>query len=62
MEVGDRDHAAAAVGAHGLHVRIQHAHGHCHAGELRVPRLVGAFACGRIVNPLTARSRSGWTS
>jgi len=26
-------------------------------GEVRVPRLLGVFACGRIVNPITARSQ-----
>jgi xanthine dehydrogenase YagR molybdenum-binding subunit len=26
-------------------------------GEVRVPRLLGVFACGRIINPLTARSQ-----
>jgi xanthine dehydrogenase YagR molybdenum-binding subunit len=26
-------------------------------GEVRVPRLLGVFACGRILNPLTARSQ-----
>jgi xanthine dehydrogenase YagR molybdenum-binding subunit len=27
------------------------------SGEVRVPRLLGVFAAGRIVNPLTARSQ-----
>jgi xanthine dehydrogenase YagR molybdenum-binding subunit len=26
-------------------------------GEVRVPRMVGVFSCGRIVNPRTARSQ-----
>jgi len=26
-------------------------------GEVRVPRMVGVFACGRIINPKTARSQ-----
>jgi len=26
-------------------------------GEVRVPRLIGVFAVGRIINPLTARSQ-----
>jgi xanthine dehydrogenase YagR molybdenum-binding subunit len=26
-------------------------------GEVRIPRLLGVFACGRILNPLTARSQ-----
>ena len=32
-------------------------HVHAATGEVRVPRHVGAFAAGRIVNPLTARSQ-----
>jgi xanthine dehydrogenase YagR molybdenum-binding subunit len=26
-------------------------------GEIRVPRMLGVFSCGRIVNPVTARSQ-----
>ncbi len=43
---------AFGFGAQFVEVRV-----HRLTGELRVPRLVGAFACGRIVNPLTARSQ-----
>jgi xanthine dehydrogenase YagR molybdenum-binding subunit len=32
-------------------------HIHAETGEIRVPRLTGAFAAGRILNPLTARSQ-----
>ncbi|WP_407525969.1 xanthine dehydrogenase family protein molybdopterin-binding subunit [Methylobacterium oryzisoli] len=32
-------------------------HVHAETGEIRVPRLTGAFAAGRILNPLTARSQ-----
>ncbi|KAB1074382.1 xanthine dehydrogenase family protein molybdopterin-binding subunit [Methylobacterium planeticum] len=32
-------------------------HVHAQTGEIRVPRLLGAFAAGRILNPLTARSQ-----
>jgi xanthine dehydrogenase YagR molybdenum-binding subunit len=45
-------HLAFAFGAQFAEVRV-----HAVTGEIRVPRLVGAFACGRIVNPLTARSQ-----
>jgi xanthine dehydrogenase YagR molybdenum-binding subunit len=45
-------HLAFAFGAQFAEVRV-----HAVSGEIRVPRLVGAFACGRIVNPLTARSQ-----
>ncbi len=32
-------------------------HVHAVTGEIRVPRLTGAFAAGRVLNPLTARSQ-----
>lgn len=39
-------------GAHFVEVNV-----HVDTGEVRVPRMVGAFAAGTIVNPLTARSQ-----
>ncbi|RBY87804.1 xanthine dehydrogenase family protein molybdopterin-binding subunit [Blastococcus sp. TF02A-30] len=48
----DEDHAAYAFGAQFAEVRV-----HADTGELRVPRLHGVFAAGRIVNPRTARSQ-----
>jgi xanthine dehydrogenase YagR molybdenum-binding subunit len=48
----DSDHAAYAFGAQFVEVRVN-----ADTGELRVPRLVGVFACGRIINPRTARSQ-----
>jgi xanthine dehydrogenase YagR molybdenum-binding subunit len=48
----DSDHAAYAFGAQFAEVRV-----HADTGELRVPRLHGVFAAGRIVNPRTARSQ-----
>ena len=41
-----------AVGAEFVEVRV-----HAHTREIRVPRMVGAFAAGRIMNPRTARSQ-----
>jgi xanthine dehydrogenase YagR molybdenum-binding subunit len=41
-----------ALGAEFVEVRI-----HARTREIRVPRLVGAFAAGRIMNPRTARSQ-----
>ena len=41
-----------AFGAQFAEVRV-----HRTSGEIRVPRLVGAFACGRILNQRTARSQ-----
>ena len=48
----DSDHSAYAFGAQFAEVRV-----HADTGELRVPRLYGVFAAGRIVNPRTARSQ-----
>lgn len=41
-----------AFGAHLVEVRV-----HAATGELRVARAVGAFAAGRIINPITAKSQ-----
>ncbi|MBS0523595.1 MAG: xanthine dehydrogenase family protein molybdopterin-binding subunit [Proteobacteria bacterium] len=45
-------HAFFSSGAH-----FVEAHVHVETAEVRVPRMVGAFAAGTIVNPLTARSQ-----
>ncbi|CCD95814.1 hypothetical protein BRAO375_4770015 [Bradyrhizobium sp. ORS 375] len=47
-----QDVTAYAFGAHFAEVRV-----HRRTCEIRVPRMVGAFACGTIVNPLTAYSQ-----
>lgn len=47
-----KDRIQCAFGAQFVEVRV-----HERTGEIRVPRLVGAFAAGRIVSPLTARSQ-----
>lgn len=47
-----KDRIQFAFGAEFVEVRV-----HKLTREIRVPRLVGAFAAGRIVNPLTARSQ-----
>ncbi len=47
-----RDVAAFAYGAQFVEVRV-----HARTGEVRVPRMVGAFAAGTIVNPAAARSQ-----
>lgn len=46
------NHVQYAFGAEFVEVRI-----HKRTREIRVPRLVGAFAAGRIVSPITARSQ-----
>src|SRR4051794_14946808 len=48
----DEEHATYAFGAQFVEVRV-----HVDTGEVRVPRLLGVFAAGRIINPRTARSQ-----
>ena len=47
-----KDATAYAFGAQFVEVRV-----HSRTREIRVPRMVGAFAAGTIVNPLTAHSQ-----
>jgi xanthine dehydrogenase YagR molybdenum-binding subunit len=47
-----KDRIQFAFGAHLIEVRVNR-----RTGEVRVPRLVSAFAAGRIVNPKTAKSQ-----
>jgi xanthine dehydrogenase YagR molybdenum-binding subunit len=47
-----KDRIAYAFGAEFVEVRVNR-----FTHEIRAPRLVGAFACGRIMNPRTARSQ-----
>jgi xanthine dehydrogenase YagR molybdenum-binding subunit len=49
---GRKDVAAYAFGAHFVEVRV-----HSRTREIRVPRVVSAFAAGTIVNPTTAYSQ-----
>jgi xanthine dehydrogenase YagR molybdenum-binding subunit len=49
---GRKDVAAFAFGAHFVEVRV-----HNRTREIRVPRVVSAFAAGTIVNPKTAHSQ-----
>jgi xanthine dehydrogenase YagR molybdenum-binding subunit len=49
---GRKDVTAFAFGAHLVEVRV-----HVLTREIRVPRVVSAFAAGTIVNPLTAYSQ-----
>ena len=48
----DEDHAAYAFGAQFVEARVN-----ADTGEIRVSRLLGVFAAGRIINPRTARSQ-----
>ena len=47
-----KDRAQYAFGAQFVEVRV-----HALTGEVRAPRLVGAYAAGRIVNPMAAKSQ-----
>jgi xanthine dehydrogenase YagR molybdenum-binding subunit len=49
---GLKDRIAYAFGAEFVEVRVNQV-----TGEIRAPRLLGVFACGRIMNPRTARSQ-----
>ncbi len=49
---GRKDVAAYAFGAHFVEVRV-----HSRTREVRVPRVVSAFAAGTIVNPMAAHSQ-----
>jgi xanthine dehydrogenase YagR molybdenum-binding subunit len=48
----DDEHASYAFGAQFAEARVN-----VDTGEIRVPRLLGVFAAGRIINPRTARSQ-----
>jgi CO/xanthine dehydrogenase Mo-binding subunit len=49
----NEDYTMSAYGA-----QFAEAHVNVDTGEIRVPRLYGVFAAGRIINPRTARSQS----
>ncbi|GAA3764872.1 xanthine dehydrogenase YagR molybdenum-binding subunit [Spinactinospora alkalitolerans] len=51
-DTASRRFAMHAFGAQFAEVRV-----HADTGEVRVPRLLGVFAAGRIINPRTARSQ-----
>ena len=52
-DLADTEHYALhSFGAHFVEVRV-----HRLTGEVRVPRMLGVFSTGRIVNPVTARSQ-----
>ena len=52
MGTARKDVTAYALGAHFVEVRV-----HSRTCEIRVPRVVSAFAAGTIINPLTAESQ-----
>src|SRR5207302_11313067 len=42
---------------HSFGVQFAEVHVHADTGEVRVPRMLGVFSAGRIINPRTARSQ-----
>jgi xanthine dehydrogenase YagR molybdenum-binding subunit len=63
-EPQDGAEASGSVGApddryamHAFGAQFAEAHVNADTGEVRVPRLLGVFAAGRIINPRTARSQ-----
>ncbi|MGI8760059.1 MAG: xanthine dehydrogenase family protein molybdopterin-binding subunit [Jatrophihabitantaceae bacterium] len=48
----NQDYALHSFGAHFVEVRVD-----ADTAEIRVPRMLGVFSVGRIVNPVTARSQ-----
>ena len=52
MPPGEPEYATHSYGAQFVEARVN-----VDTGEVRVPRMVGVFSCGRIVNPRTARSQ-----
>ena len=52
-----RGHSRKDVTAYGFGAQLVEVRVHRRTCEIRVPRMVGAFACGTIVNPLTAYSQ-----
>jgi xanthine dehydrogenase YagR molybdenum-binding subunit len=51
------DPAAEGVSLHSFGAQFAHVRVHADTGEVRVPRMLGVFSAGRIVNPRTARSQ-----
>ena len=49
---GTRDHSVHSFGAQFAEVHV-----HRDTGEVRVPRVLGVFSVGRVINPRTARSQ-----
>lgn len=49
---GYQAHAMHSFGAHFVEARV-----HAHTGEVRVPRMLGVFSVGRVINPTLVRSQ-----
>lgn len=51
------DPEAAKYAAHSFGAQFAEVRVHAETGEIRVPRMLGVFSAGRIINPRTARSQ-----
>ncbi len=56
-EVGEEAPGSAPFSMHAFGAQFAEAHVNADTGEVRVPRLLGVFAAGHIMNPKTARSQ-----
>lgn len=54
---GDTDLAGQQFSMHAFGAQFAEARIHMDTGEVRIPRLLGVFAAGHIINPKTARSQ-----
>jgi xanthine dehydrogenase YagR molybdenum-binding subunit len=57
VDTADDDDAGPPVARHSFGAQFAEVRVDADTGEVRVPRLTGVFACGRILNPKTARSQ-----
>jgi len=57
VDTADGAEAEEPLSKHGFGAQFVEARVHADTGEVRVPRMLGVFACGRILNPKTARSQ-----
>jgi xanthine dehydrogenase YagR molybdenum-binding subunit len=57
VDTSEDDDTGEPLSQHAFGAQFAEVHVDIDTGEVRVPRLVGVFACGRIINPKTARSQ-----
>jgi xanthine dehydrogenase YagR molybdenum-binding subunit len=57
VDTGEEVAAQPPLARHAFGAQFVEAHVNTCTGEVRIPRMAGVFAAGRIVNPLTARSQ-----
>jgi xanthine dehydrogenase YagR molybdenum-binding subunit len=57
VDTGDSAEADEPLAKHAFGAQFVEARVDVDTGEIRLPRVLGVFACGRIINPKTARSQ-----